>query len=106
MYLMQAKAPDESKSAWDLVKLIATVPGTEAFRTGHIRGSLHVPFEDLPARFAAPDPEARRALILVDETDERSHLAFELLTGRGFSWVYVMKGGMNAWRGRGMPVEK
>jgi len=32
MYLMQAKAPDESKSPWDLVKLIATVPGTEAFR--------------------------------------------------------------------------
>ena len=32
MYLMQAKAPDESKGEWDLVKMIATVPGNEAFR--------------------------------------------------------------------------
>ncbi|HZQ00074.1 MAG TPA: ABC transporter permease, partial [Reyranella sp.] len=32
MYLMQAKTPAESKGEWDLVKMIATVPGNEAFR--------------------------------------------------------------------------
>jgi branched-chain amino acid transport system substrate-binding protein len=32
MYLMQAKSPKESKGAWDLVKMVATVPGNEAFR--------------------------------------------------------------------------
>jgi branched-chain amino acid transport system substrate-binding protein len=32
MYLMQAKTPEESKGAWDLVKMVATVPGDEAFR--------------------------------------------------------------------------
>jgi branched-chain amino acid transport system substrate-binding protein len=32
MYLMQAKTPEESKSEWDLVKMVATVPGSEAFR--------------------------------------------------------------------------
>jgi len=32
MYLMQAKAPEESKGEWDLVKMVATVPGKEAFR--------------------------------------------------------------------------
>jgi branched-chain amino acid transport system substrate-binding protein len=32
MYLMQAKAPEESKGEWDLVKMVATVPGNEAFR--------------------------------------------------------------------------
>jgi len=32
MYLMQAKTPEESKSPWDLVKMVATVPGEEAFR--------------------------------------------------------------------------
>jgi branched-chain amino acid transport system substrate-binding protein len=29
---MQAKTPDESKGEWDLVKMVATVPGNEAFR--------------------------------------------------------------------------
>ena len=32
MYLMQAKAPDESKGEWDLAKIIATIPGDQAFR--------------------------------------------------------------------------
>ncbi|MDP2331563.1 MAG: ABC transporter substrate-binding protein [Reyranella sp.] len=32
MYLMQVKTPEEAKSAWDLAKIIATVPGKEAFR--------------------------------------------------------------------------
>jgi branched-chain amino acid transport system substrate-binding protein len=32
MYLMQAKTPEESKGEWDLVKMVATVPGSEAFR--------------------------------------------------------------------------
>ena len=32
MYLMQAKTPEELKGQWDLVKMVATVPGNEAFR--------------------------------------------------------------------------
>jgi branched-chain amino acid transport system substrate-binding protein len=32
MYLMEAKKPAESKGEWDLNKLIATVPGEQAFR--------------------------------------------------------------------------
>jgi branched-chain amino acid transport system substrate-binding protein len=32
MYLMQVKTPEESKGEWDLAKIVATVPGEEAFR--------------------------------------------------------------------------
>jgi len=32
MYLMQAKTPAESKGEWDLLKMVATVPGDQAFR--------------------------------------------------------------------------
>jgi branched-chain amino acid transport system substrate-binding protein len=32
MYLWEVKKPEESKSEWDLYKLLATVPGDEAFR--------------------------------------------------------------------------
>jgi branched-chain amino acid transport system substrate-binding protein len=32
MYLMQVKTPEESKGPWDLAKIVATVPGKEAFR--------------------------------------------------------------------------
>ena len=33
MYLLQAKAPSESKGPWDLVKVLTTVPGDQAFTT-------------------------------------------------------------------------
>ena len=32
MYLFEVKTPEESKGEWDLYKLLATVPGDEAFR--------------------------------------------------------------------------
>jgi branched-chain amino acid transport system substrate-binding protein len=32
MYLMQVKQPSESKYPWDYYKVLATVPGDEAFR--------------------------------------------------------------------------
>jgi branched-chain amino acid transport system substrate-binding protein len=33
MYLFQIKKPEESKGEWDLYKLLATVPGAEAYFT-------------------------------------------------------------------------
>jgi rhodanese-related sulfurtransferase len=86
--------------------LVVDLRSVEAFRTGHIRGSLHVPFGDLLRRFAIPDPKAQRSLILVDETDELSHLAFDQLSTRGFSWIYVLKGGLKAWRRANFPIAK
>jgi branched-chain amino acid transport system substrate-binding protein len=32
MYLMEEKRPAESKGAWDLLKVVATLPGEDAFR--------------------------------------------------------------------------
>ena len=33
MFLMQVKAPNESKTPWDYFKIVATIPGDEAFTT-------------------------------------------------------------------------
>ncbi len=38
MYLMQTKAPAESTGEWDLTKMVATVPGNEAFRPANEGG--------------------------------------------------------------------
>jgi branched-chain amino acid transport system substrate-binding protein len=32
MYLMQVKAPEESKYPWDYFKILKTIPAEEAFR--------------------------------------------------------------------------
>jgi branched-chain amino acid transport system substrate-binding protein len=33
MYLMQVKTPAESKEPWDYYKIVATIPGEQAFTT-------------------------------------------------------------------------
>jgi rhodanese-related sulfurtransferase len=86
--------------------LVVDLRPLEAFRSGHIRGSLHVPFPEVGARFTRPDPQARRAMVLVDETDALAHQAFGLLQERGFDWLYVMQGGMKAWRRANRPLVK
>ena len=86
--------------------LLVDLRDEAAFRQGHIRGCLHVPFAELTRRFGSPDPQAKRALVLVDETDALSHRALRRLTARGFDWVYVLKGGMRAWRGASRPMVK
>ncbi|HEX7554562.1 MAG TPA: rhodanese-like domain-containing protein [Geothrix sp.] len=86
--------------------LVVDLREAKDFRTGHIRGCLQVPFADLSTQLLAPDPKATRSLILVDETDALSHRAYDLLVRRGFGGIFVMKGGMRAWRRASRPVAK
>lgn len=86
--------------------LVVDLREAEAYRRGHILGSLHVPYGEFPRRFEVPDPSAKRALVLVDESDALSHQALDLLVARGYRWIYVLKGGMRAWRRSNRPVVK
>ena len=86
--------------------LVVDLREAKDFRTGHIRGCLQVPFADLSTQLLAPDPKATRSLILVDETDALSHRAYDLLVRRGFGGIFVMKGGMRAWRRASRPMAK
>jgi rhodanese-related sulfurtransferase len=86
--------------------LVVDLRTAEAFRTGHIRGALNVPHRDLAARFTTPDPKAKRAMVLVDESDEGAHRALDFLLSRGFQEIYVMQGGLKAWRREGRPLAK
>ncbi len=86
--------------------LVLDLRDPAAFRQGHIRGALNLSPAQLEARFRAPDPGARRALVLADETDAASHQAFAVLEVRGFDWIYVLKGGMRAWRAASRPMVK
>lgn len=86
--------------------LVLDLRGPAPFKLGHIRGSLNLTWAEFETRFRTPDPKARRALVLVDETDEISHHAYDLLLSRRFEWIYVLKGGMRAWRRQGLPLAK
>lgn len=86
--------------------LVVDLRDPEAFRLGHIRGSLHVPFNELASRFAHPSPTAKRAMILVGTNDDMARKAYDHLASRGFTMVYIMKGGIRAWQKANLSLAK
>jgi rhodanese-related sulfurtransferase len=79
-------------------------PSVFMAKPGHIRGSVNIPLAILAREIDRFDPAEKRPVVLVDATDELSHRAFLLLKAKGFGWVYVLKGGMKAWKRDGLPM--
>jgi len=71
---------------------------------GHIRGSMNIPYGELASRIHELDTSHPRPIVLVDETDVLSHKALPVVASQGHPWIYVLKGGFQAWRQRKMPV--
>jgi len=91
--------------AHDAVQVI-DVRSAEEFvgEQGHIAGALNVPLGELPARLEEIDPDRTRPIALVCRTDRRSASAATLLTAQGYTAARALRGGMTAWRERGLPT--
>jgi rhodanese-related sulfurtransferase len=71
---------------------------------GHIPGSLHVPFQDLPDRLDELPRE--RELVTICSAGKRSGLAASLLQRAGRSVMHVAHGGVKSWAADGRPLEE
>ena len=72
---------------------------------GHIRSAISVPLGELGDRMEEIRKESKgRPVVLVDETDQLSHQVRPMFEASGFTWLYVLKGGLRAWRAGRLPV--
>lgn len=72
---------------------------------GHIRSAISVPLPELMQRIEEIRKESKgKPVVLVDETDELSHQAKPVFEANGFTWLYVLKGGLRAWRASRLPI--
>lgn len=60
-----------------------------------VAGALHIPMREVPARIAELD--ADRALVVMCHSGGRSHRVADYLLGQGFTTVFNLKGGIDAW---------
>jgi hydroxyacylglutathione hydrolase len=75
------------------------------WRTGHIPGSLHVPYHDIHSLPGELDPE--RPVAAICASGERSAVAASLVQAHGASDVlHVVDGGVPLWERLGHPVER
>ncbi|MBL0311666.1 MAG: rhodanese-like domain-containing protein [Holophagaceae bacterium] len=74
---------------------------------GHIRSAISVPLSELRTRLEEIRKESKgKPVVLVDETDELSHEIKRVFEANGFTWLYVLKGGLRAWRAGNLPIYK
>lgn len=71
---------------------------------GHLRGSICMPYAEVPKRFEELRCNPPRPVIVVDTSDDRSYKVSDFLKKQGFDWIYVLKGGIRAWRRDRLPM--
>jgi rhodanese-related sulfurtransferase len=81
---------------------ILDVRAREEFDLGHLDSALLIPVDELETRYG----ELRKNIpvIVYCRSGSRSAKAAALLISKGFTQVYDMTGGINAWTGKGYPV--
>ena len=84
--------------------LVLDVRRPSEFERGHIAGSLHIPYGDLPQRLGELPRD--RPIATICKAGARSGLAASILQREGFDPVlHVARGGVGEWQTEGRPVE-
>ena len=73
---------------------------------GHVAGAKNIAVADLPNRVSSLQAEKHKPIVIVCKTEMRSLKAEQILARAGFTDLSVLRGGMEAWNGKGYPVER
>ncbi len=76
---------------------------SEQFQSGHITGSINIPFTSLNKR-SNEIPQNKESVILVCEMGSVSPNAGEILIKEGYKDLLILKGGINEWRIQNLPL--
>jgi rhodanese-related sulfurtransferase len=60
-----------------------------------IPATLHIPMRDIPGRLTELDRDT--PVVVMCHTGRRSHMVAQYLIGNGFSQVFNLRGGIDAW---------
>jgi rhodanese-related sulfurtransferase len=86
--------------------LVLDVRDEKDFAAGHLPKARHMPLRELSKRVDEIAKFKGKAVIVTDRNPTRAAAACRLLKGAGFTSVYQLKGGVQAWQQASLPVEK
>lgn len=85
--------------------IIVDVREDDEWNEGHIPGAVHIPLGQLSARLSELEPYKNSPIITQCRSGKRSAQAQLALKSAGFSSVYNMDGGIQAWSKEGLITE-
>jgi rhodanese-related sulfurtransferase len=82
--------------------VVVDVRTPEEFKTGSLPGARNIPADKMSEK--VPDIKKDKPLIVVCASGGRAGKAAAQLRSNGFGEVYVLAGGIAAWREAGLPI--
>jgi rhodanese-related sulfurtransferase len=86
--------------------LVLDVRETKELDGGKLPNAVHIPLSQLDARVGEIAAQAGKPVIAYCARGQRSRGAGAALAKAGFKDIYHLTGGIAAWRGAGLPLEK
>jgi rhodanese-related sulfurtransferase len=86
--------------------LVIDLRAKDSFDAGHIGDARHVPVADLPAQADALKKWRDKTVITYDDNGNGGASAARTLTKLGFTKVFNLEGGLNAWVKDNLPLTK
>ena len=88
--------------AWPMIQRRRT--GPEVDNSSATANSVNIPADRIQNELGKIDKA--RPVLLVDDDGRRARMASPLLRGTGFKEVYILAGGLNAWRMAKLPFAR
>jgi rhodanese-related sulfurtransferase len=86
--------------------LILDVRDEKDFAAGHLPKARHIPVKELGKRIEEIAKFKAKPVIVTDKGNARAAAACRFLKREGFTNVFQLKGGLNAWQQASLPIEK
>lgn len=86
--------------------VVVDVRTTARFTQGHILGAINIPQEDFSNRVNTLNKYKSRPVVLVCESGGFSPKMGQHLKAHGFTQLYYLAGGFQAWQTQGLPSVK
>lgn len=84
--------------------LVLDIRGETLLEMGFIKGSLRIPLDALSLRIH--DVPRGKKIVVVDHLGNQVLVAARFLKSKGYDDVSRLQGGLVAWAGEGLPLEK
>ena len=86
--------------------LILDVRSAEEFASGHLPNAKNIPLDALSGRITEIEKSKNTVVITVCARGVRSASAASVLNKAGFTQVFSLEGGTDAWKSQGLPTVK
>jgi rhodanese-related sulfurtransferase len=105
-YIESVSANEAAKMQNERHAIIVDVRETDEWNAGHIAGAIHIPLGDVKNRVAELEKFKDSPVITQCRSGARSAKAAEVLKNAGFSAVYNLDGGINAWQKAALDIQQ